>query len=132
MRVRVDDGVTQRSFFQVFDTWRLLFIQSVLISKPMFVLLETLITLDVITVRQTLAFHFFQCAQMGHLPWSHIFLDMTSFIIHPSTEPLISFLSETYSSPFFFFPSFTRITFTFHKSAMSLLLSLSLFVCLWC
>lgn len=42
----------------------------------------------------------FQYTPTGRLPWSLIFLDMTSFIIHPSTAPLISSLSAAHSSHF--------------------------------
>lgn len=41
-----------------------------------------------------------QYPQTGRLPWSLIFLDMISFIIHPSTAPLISSLSAAHSSHF--------------------------------
>lgn len=75
---------------------------------------------------------FFSVPRKGQLAWSLIFLDMISFIIHPSTAPLISSLSDTHSSLFFFFfPLLSHISLIFHKSAMSPLLSLSHFVCLW-
>lgn len=47
-----------------------------------------------------LAFQIPQYPQTGRLPWSLIFLDMISFIIHPSTAPLISSLSASHSSHF--------------------------------
>lgn len=53
-----------------------------------------------ITAWQSWLSSFSQYPQMGLLPWSLIFLDMTSFIIHPSTAPLISSLSATHSSHF--------------------------------
>lgn len=75
-------------------------------------------------------FQNFQYPQSGRLPRSLIFLDMTSFIIHPSTAPLISSLSATHSShvslsvasPF----SQNHLLFTSSTYAMSLLLSVSL------
>ena len=79
-----------------------------------------------------LAFQIPQYPQTGRLPWSLIFLDMTSFIIHPSTAPLISSLSAPHSSrfclhPLFFFSRY-HSSFTAHTSAMSSLPATSPFL----
>lgn len=74
-------------------------------------------------IMTNLAFQISQYVLTCQLPWSLVFWDMISFIIHPSTAPLISSLSGTHSSHFLptfpAFPPWNHSSFNSHIFAVS-------------